>query len=116
VENCIGVYKVTYLTYRIFTYYGSSKNVGKRVKYYYYNGSNQKKFFGLFLKVFGWSSFSVTLIEECDISKFKEREDWYLNTLKALLNYLTLSYIRINETRIVSPITSFPPRCDGGKN
>ena len=42
---------------------GSSKKIGKRIKYDYYNGSIQKNFLGLFLNMFGWSSFSVTLIE-----------------------------------------------------
>lgn len=40
-ENLSGVYKITYLPYRLFIYYGSSKNVRKRVKYHYYNGSKR---------------------------------------------------------------------------
>jgi len=53
VEN--GIYKITFLPFRIFTYYGSSSNpnLGMRFQYHYFNGPKQGNFIGLFLRVFG---------------------------------------------------------------
>ena len=34
-----GIYKITFLPFRMFTYYGSSSNLGIRFKYHYYNGA-----------------------------------------------------------------------------
>lgn len=48
-----GIYKITFLPFRLFTYYGSSSNLGMRFKYHYFNGPYQSNFLGLFLKVFG---------------------------------------------------------------
>ena len=46
-----GIYKITFLPFRMFTYYGSSSNLGMRFKYHYFNGSKQANFLGLFLRV-----------------------------------------------------------------
>lgn len=59
-QNVSGIYKITYLSNRLFTYYGSSLNIGNRIKYHYYNGGKQKNFLGLFISTFNWSSFSIT--------------------------------------------------------
>jgi hypothetical protein len=42
--NTSGIYKITFLPIKLFTYYGSSKNIGQRIKYHYYNGKKEKKF------------------------------------------------------------------------
>jgi hypothetical protein len=43
-KNISGIYKITYLPNRLFTYYGSSKNIGQRIKYHFYNGAKYKIF------------------------------------------------------------------------
>jgi len=60
-----GIYKITFLPFRLFTYYGSSSDLGMRFKYHYYNGAKQRNFLGLFLKTFGWTNFAITVIEVC---------------------------------------------------
>lgn len=87
-----GVYKITFLPFRLFTYYGSSINLGARFKYHYFNSPFQPNFLGVFLAVFGWSCFSVTVVETCPASDLKTREDWYLSTFMPLLNMLMTSY------------------------
>lgn len=49
-------------------------------------------FLGLFLKVFGWVKFSITVIETCPRDMLPERENWYLLTFKPLLNVLKKNY------------------------
>ena len=44
-----GIYKITFLYFKMFTYYGSSSNLGLRVRSHYYNGKNKSNFLGLFL-------------------------------------------------------------------
>lgn len=104
-QNISGIYKITYLPNRLFSYYGPSNNVGARLKYHYYLGKHGNNFLGLFLNTFGWSSFSMTLIEQCSEDKLKVREDWYLQRFKPLLNYLTFSYRDPWKLKILSPIT-----------
>ena len=41
-----GIYKITFLPFRLFTYYGSSSNLGERFKYHYYNGPKLYNFLG----------------------------------------------------------------------
>lgn len=75
----------------MFTYYGSSKNLGERFKYHYFNGPKQKNFLGLFLSVFKWNYFSITIVEVVSSSEtnfLRKRENWYLNRFKPLLNVL----------------------------
>jgi len=104
-KNISGIYKITYLNNKLFTYYGSSKNIGARFKYHYYNGKNQNNFLGLFLNAFGWFYFSFTLIEQCYENKLRTRENWYLYKYKPLLNYLTHSYRDPRKLQVMSPIT-----------
>lgn len=52
-KDVSGIYKITFLPFRMFTYFGSSSNLGLRFKYHYFNGSKQKNFLGLFLLIFG---------------------------------------------------------------
>ena len=59
------IYKITFLPFRLFTYYGSSSNLGIRFKYHWYNGNKQKNFLGVFLSNFGWHNFSITVVEIC---------------------------------------------------
>lgn len=89
--NISGIYKITYLPVRLFTYFGSSSNIGERIKYHYNNGGKQNNFLSLFISTFNWSSFSVTLVEKCNKNDLKIREDWYLNRFKPLLNFFTSS-------------------------
>ena len=104
-ENKSGIYKITFLPCRLFTYYGSSNNIGRRIKYHYYNTGKQQTYLGNFVKLFGWSAFSVILIEECNLNKLQEREDWYLNKFKPLLNYMTKSYSDIRKIKKMSIFT-----------
>jgi len=89
----------------LFAYYGSSNNIGRRLKYHYYSAKHKKNFLGLFIKVFKWSSFSVTLIEKCSIQKLKCKEDWYLSKFKPLLNFMTNSYVDARNRNKVSLLT-----------
>jgi hypothetical protein len=34
-KGLVGINKITYLPNRLYTYYGSSKNIGNRIKYHY---------------------------------------------------------------------------------
>lgn len=86
-----GIYKITYLPFRIFTYYGSSSNLGLRFKYHYYNGAKKGNFLGLFLSAFDWSKFSITVIETCPPFELATRENWYLSQYQPLLNVLMSS-------------------------
>jgi len=62
-----GIYKITFLPFRLFTYYGSSNEFGVRFKYHYFNGAKQTNFLALFLRVFGWANFSITVVELCPV-------------------------------------------------
>lgn len=86
-----GIYKISFLPLRLFTYYGSSVNLGQRFKYHYYNTSKSNSFLGLMIKIFAWSYFSVTVIELVPKNKLKNREDWYLKTFMPILNILMKS-------------------------
>ena len=55
-------------------------------KYHYYNGPKFRNFLGLFLKTFGWSNFSITVVEISPKDKLIIRENWYLAKYKPLLN------------------------------
>ncbi len=57
-----GIYKITFLPFRLFTYYCSSSNLGEWFKYHFYNGHKKEKFLGIFLWIFGWSKFSITIL------------------------------------------------------
>lgn len=103
--NISGIYKITFLPYKLFTYYGSSVNIGQRIKYHYYNGEKQNNFLGNFIKTFGWSCFSITLIEKCNSNVLSIREDWYLNKFKPLLNYMTKSYADPRKINVMSVFT-----------
>jgi len=83
---------LTFLPSRYFYYYGSSINLGQRFKYHFVSGSKQTGFLALFLKVFGWTQFSVTVVETCSPHQLIERENWYLNNYHPLLNVLTQSH------------------------
>jgi hypothetical protein len=43
---------------------------------------------GLFLKTVGWDYFSVTIVELCNSKDLTEREIWYLQKYRPLLNTL----------------------------
>jgi hypothetical protein len=93
-----GVYKITFLHFKLFTYYGSSTNLGQRVRSHYYDGKNKTNFLGLFIKLFGINNFSFTIIETCSDSELKNRENWYLKTFKPLLNMKTVSNTQPNKS------------------
>lgn len=100
-----GIYKITYLPYRMFTNYGSSKNIGQRIKHHYYNTHKQKSFLGLFFQNFDKSLFSITLIEKCNIDELVSRENWYLNRFKPLLNIMKFSYQDPRKLNYISVYT-----------
>jgi group I intron endonuclease len=100
-----GIYKITYLNCKFFTYYGSSKNLGSRLKYHYYTTPKMQSFLGLFLNLFTWKSFSITIIETCSPNLLKSRENWYLNKFKPLLNMNMESYINSNKTNSLNIFT-----------
>lgn len=102
-----GIYNITLLRtpLNLFSYYGSSKNLGERLKIHYYNGKNQNTFLGLLIFLFGCKYFTVTIIETCPIKYLKERENWYLKTFNPLFNILTNSYSNAQKSYIVSKIT-----------
>lgn len=82
----------------MFRYYGSSSNLGIRFKYHYFNGPKQSNFLGLFLSVFGWSNFSITVVEVCPREDLLSRENWYLSYFQPTLNVLTSASVRISQT------------------
>jgi len=87
-----GIYKITFLPFRLFTYYGSSVNLGQRFKYHYYNSGKASNFLALFINSFGWRYFSITVVEVCPRNELKDREDYYLATFNPLLNVETQAY------------------------
>jgi group I intron endonuclease len=86
-----GIYKITFLPFRMFTYYGSSTNLGQRFKYHYFTGPKGNNFLGLFLRVFEWGNFSITVVEVCPRGDHLLREDWYLSRFQPLLNVLMVA-------------------------
>lgn len=56
-DNISGIYKVTFLPFRLFTYYGSSKNLGGGFKDHYTNTKRYSSFIGVFISVFIHSRF-----------------------------------------------------------
>ena len=72
----------------MFTYFGSSSNLGLRFKYHYFNGSKQKNFLGIFIRIFGWTKFSITVVELCPREYLHSRENWYISRYHPLLNIL----------------------------
>ena len=106
-----GIYKITFLPFRLFTYYGSSSNLGIRFKYHYYNGAKLCNFLGFFLKTFGWTNFAITVIEVCPKDKLgspaftREREKWYLSKYQPILNVLKSSGEEPRQPGIISQFT-----------
>lgn len=98
-----GIYKITFLPFRLFSYYGSTNDFNVRFKYHLFNSPKQANFLGLFLKVFGWSCFSITVVETCSVGTLRERENWYLSTFCPLLNVLTSAFA--NPSQALSPST-----------
>lgn len=60
-----------------------------RLKYHYFNSPKKRNFLGIFLNIFGWSNFSITIIETTPRIFLADRENWYLSRYKPLLNVLT---------------------------
>jgi len=98
--NKAGIYKLTFLNFKLFSYYGSSSNLGQRIKYHYYNGKHQGTFLGLFIRFFGINSFSFTIVETCSKFDLKSREDWYLSCFNPLLNMLSNSYTQEKSNKM----------------
>ena len=61
-----------------FYYYGSSLNLGERLKYHYYTSPKDLYKLGFFLKTTKWENFSVSIIELCDPKDLINRENYYL--------------------------------------
>lgn len=89
-----GIYKITFLPFRLFTYYGSSRDLGARFKYHQYNTLKRGTFLGSFLQFFGLQYFSITVVELCSPQDLRNREDYYLSSFMPLLNVLTSSMTR----------------------
>lgn len=100
-----GIYKITFLPFRLFTYYGSSVNLGERLKYHYYNTPKQTTLLGLFINTFGWDMFSVTIVELVPSGDLKKREDWYLTNFMPLLNTLISSSTDTRSSNTKSIVT-----------
>jgi len=100
-----GINKITFLPFRLFTYYGSSSNLGMRFKYHYFNGAKKRNFLGIFLNVFGWSNFSITVVETCSLAKLATRENWYLSRYQPLLNVLMSSSNNHKDSTNLSLLT-----------
>ena len=102
-----GIYKMTFLPFRLFTYYGSSSNLGSRLKYHVFNSKYDSTFLGIFLATFGLENFSFTVVELCKKEDCRIRENWYLSTFQPLLNMLMDAYIYqpLMTPYIHSPIT-----------
>jgi len=83
-----GIYKITFIPFRMLTYYGSFSDLGIRFKYHYSNGPKQNNFLGLFLRVFGWNNISITVVEVCPRVDLFNRKIWYLSRFQPLLNVL----------------------------
>lgn len=86
-----GIYKITFLPFRLFTYIGSSKYLGARFKFHRYMTPKVDTFLGYFLRTFGWDYFSITVVEEVSLECLIERENFYLDKLMPLLNIQTRS-------------------------
>ena len=100
-----GIYKITFLPFRLFTYYGSSSNLGLRFKYHYYNGAKLRNFLGFFLKTFGWTNFAITIIEVCSKDNLNVRENWYLSKYQPILNVLKSSGDEPRQPGTISRLT-----------
>jgi len=90
-----GVYKwINILTGEF--YIGSSINLSKRLKQYYTYSfisspdRGQSKIYSSILK-YGYSNFSLEILEYCEIENTIDREQWYLDTLKPTLNILSVA-------------------------
>jgi group I intron endonuclease len=100
-----GIYKITFLPFRLFTYYGSSSNLGMRFKYHYFNGPKLRNYLGFFLKTFGWTNFAITVIEVCPKDRLPVRENWYLSKYQPILNVLRSSGEDPRQPGIISQLT-----------
>lgn len=87
-RNQCGIYKITCLLDKRFYYYGSSLNLGERLKYHYYTSPKDPYKLGFFLKTAKWENFSVSIIELCDPKDLANRENYYLQKYRPLLNIL----------------------------
>jgi group I intron endonuclease len=112
-----GIYKITFLPFRLFTYYGSSVNLGQRFKFHYYNGRKSKNFLSYFINTFGWNYLSITVVEECSRDCLKDREKFYLKTYNPLINVQIEAYSD-SRTNVVSNFTraKISMSLTGGKN
>lgn len=99
-----GIYKITFLPFRLFTYIGSSKDLGARFKFHRYMTPKVDTFLGYFIRTFGWDYFSITVIEEVSLECLIERENFYLDKLMPLLNIQTRSNTYPSLSNL-SPIT-----------
>lgn len=86
-----GVYRWTNL-YNRKCYVGSSTNLAKRFTLYYsltyLNKQVSKSIICRALLKYGHSSFSLSILEYCDVAKVIEREQYYIDTLKPEYNIL----------------------------
>jgi len=71
---------------------GSSTNLAKRFTLYYsltyLNKQVSKSIICRALLKYGHSSFSLSILEYCDVAKVIEREQYYIDTLKPEYNIL----------------------------
>lgn len=90
IESISGIYKIINITNDKF-YIGSAKNLLKRLMQHFshlrHNESNCTKLQRAYNK-YGEGNFKIVLLEECEISKLIEREQYYIDTLKPYYNIL----------------------------
>jgi len=74
-------------------YVGSSINLGKRFDYYYNISSlmKEKRIIGKALLKYGYSNFSLEILEYCEASKCLEREQYYMDLFKPEYNILKIA-------------------------
>jgi group I intron endonuclease len=104
-QNKSGVYRWTCLSTKL-TYVGSSVNLGKRLKNYYsYSSLTRSKSMIISKAIlkYGYSNFSLEILEYCTPEECIKREQYYLDLLNPEYNILkiagsTLGYKHTEET------------------
>jgi len=83
-ETICCVYKLTNTITGKF-YVGSTYNLKSRMKYHRYSADrNPNKELGGDIIKYGWSAFSVEVLEECTRENVRERERFYIESLNAV--------------------------------
>ena len=95
----IGIYKITSPSNKV--YIGSSKNIEKRIQYYYTPScKNQIKLYNS-IKKYGWDSHEFEILEECSFEDLYKRERYYGELFNVLgENGLNLMLPKDDENKV----------------